>query len=180
MSKAPLPLALAAMLCLSLPLAAQDATEADPEAAAAESGGAGVELKGGLRQDTSAPVEVESDQLTVDQDAGTAIFTGNVRVKQGEMRMTAAEATLEYTEDGNDVERVVMTGGVTMTNGKESAKGKDAVYTIATGEVVMTGDVLLTQGKSTINGTKLTVDLDTGLGRMEGRVQTVFVPGKKK
>lgn len=165
MSKAPLPLVLAAMLAFSAPLAAQD--------------GAGVALQGGLRQDTSAPVEVESDQLTVDQDAGTAVFTGNVRVRQGDMRITAAEATLNYTDDGADVESIFMTGGVTMTNGTESAKGQEAVYTIASGEVVMTGDVLLTQGKSTINGSRLTVDLDTGLGRMEGRVQTVFVPGQK-
>lgn len=165
MSKAPLPLALAALLCLSAPLVAQEGT--------------GVELQGGLRQDTSAPVEVESDQLTVDQDAGTALFTGNVRVRQGDMRITSSEATLTYTQDGADVESILMTGGVTMTNGAESAKGQEAVYTISSGEVVISGDVLLTQGKSTINGSRLTVDLDTGLGRMEGRVQTVFVPGKK-
>lgn len=138
-----------------------------------------VELSGGMRQDTSAPVEVESDRLTVDQTAGTATFTGNVRVRQGEMRITAAEAVLEYTADGTDVERVLLTGRVVMTNGVEVAEGNDAVYTIATGEVVMTGDVLLTQGASTINGNELTVDLDTGLGVMTGRVQTVFVPGKK-
>lgn len=165
MSKALLPLALAALLCLSAPLAAQEGT--------------GVELQGGLRQDTSAPVEVESDQLTVDQDAGTALFIGNVRVRQGDMRITSSEATLTYTQDGADVESILMTGGVTMTNGAESAKGQEAVYTISSGEVVISGDVLLTQGKSTINGSRLTVDLDTGLGRMEGRVQTVFVPGKR-
>lgn len=166
MSKAPIPLALAALLCLVLPVTAQEGT--------------GVALQGGLRQDTSAPVEVESDQLTVDQGAGTALFSGNVRVRQGDMRITSAEATLTYTQDGEDVESILMTGGVTMTNGTESAKGQEAVYTIASGEVVITGDVLLTQGKSTINGSRLTVDLDTGLGRMEGRVQTIFVPGKKK
>lgn len=147
--------------------------------AAAQEGQTSVQLSGGLRQDTSAPVEVESDRLTVDQAAGTAVFTGNVRVRQGEMRMTAAEATLEYSDDGAEVERVRMTGGVMMTNGIEVAEGQDAIYTIASGEVLMTGDVLLTQGKSTINGQELTVDLDTGLGVMTGRVQTVFVPGKK-
>lgn len=147
-------------------------------AAIAQEGQTSIQLSGGLRQDTSAPVEVESDRLTVDQAVGTAVFTGNVRVRQGDMRMTAAEATLEYSDDGAEVERVLMAGRVMMTNGIEVAEGQDAIYTIATGEVVMTGDVLLTQGKSTINGQELTVDLDTGLGVMTGRVQTVFVPGK--
>lgn len=148
-------------------------------AATAQQAETSVQLSGGLRQDTSAPVEVESDRLTVDQTAGTAVFTGNVRVRQGDMRITAAEAVLEYTDSGTEVERVVMSGRVVMTNGQEVAEGNSAVYTIATGEVVMTGDVLLTQGSSTINGSELTVDLDTGLGVMTGRVQTVFVPGKK-
>ena len=35
---------------------------------------------GTMRQDTDAPVEVTSDQLSVDQDSGTAIFTGDVLI----------------------------------------------------------------------------------------------------
>ena len=44
----------------------------------------------------------------------------------------------------------------------------------------MTGDVLLTQGTSALSGKQLTVDLNTGTGVMEGRVQTVFVPANGK
>ena len=33
---------------------------------------------GTISQDTSLPVEVTSDELSVDQETGTAIFTGNV------------------------------------------------------------------------------------------------------
>ncbi|MEY4983175.1 MAG: hypothetical protein RIR62_1441 [Pseudomonadota bacterium] len=146
--------------------------------ALAQEGGTTVQMAPGLRQDTSAPVEVEADRLSVDQAAGTAVFSGNVRVVQGGLRIKSAEATLEYTDDRADVERVVMTGGVTMTNGTDTAQGQRAVYTIATGEVVVTGDVLLTQGATTISGSELVYNLDTGLGVMTGRVQTVFVPGK--
>ena len=146
---------------------------------AAQEGETTVQMSSGLRQDTSAPVEVEADRLAVDQAKGTATFTGNVRVRQGEMRIKSEKATLEYAEGSTDVERVVMTGGVTMTNGVETAQGEQAVYTIASGEVVITGKVLLTQGKSTISGNQLVYDLDSGQGVMTGRVQTVFVPGKK-
>lgn len=146
---------------------------------AAQEGETTVQMSPGLKQDTSAPVEVEADRLAVNQAEGTATFTGNVRVRQGDMRIKAQEATLEYAKDSTEVERVVMTGGVTMTNGIETAQGEKAVYTIPTGEVVITGNVLLTQGKSTISGNELVYDLNSGQGVMTGRVQTVFVPGKK-
>jgi lipopolysaccharide export system protein LptA len=38
--------------------------------------------------------------------------------------------------------------------------------------------VLLTQGTTTISGERLVYNLDAGTGTMDGRVQTVFTPGK--
>lgn len=42
---------------------------------------------GGLKADTSLPVEVKADTLAVDQASGLASFTGNVLVVQGAMRL---------------------------------------------------------------------------------------------
>lgn len=132
---------------------------------------------GGLKSDTSQPVEVTSDQLAVNQTDGTAIFTGNVVVVQGDMRLAAENVRVEYAKDDKTkVERITATGGVTLVSATEAAEGKEAVYTVANGEVVMTGDVLLTQNGGTIAGQKLIVDLDTGTGRMDGRVKTVLQP----
>ena len=44
---------------------------------------------GGLKTDTTLPVEVTADQLTVNQADGMAEFTGSVLVSQGEMRLEA-------------------------------------------------------------------------------------------
>ncbi|SPH23614.1 Lipopolysaccharide export system protein LptA [Defluviimonas aquaemixtae] len=132
---------------------------------------------GGLRADTGLPVEVTADQLTVDQNDGTAVFSGNVLVGQGEMRLSAAEVVVEYGgEDQSRIERLHATGGVTLVSGAEAAEAEEAVYTIDSGEVVMTGNVLLVQGANTLSGQKLIVDLSTGTGRMEGRVKTVLQP----
>jgi lipopolysaccharide export system protein LptA len=67
---------------------------------------------------------------------------------------------------------------VTIANAADSAESREAIYTIATGQVVMTGDVLLTQGQNALSGQKLTLDLRAGTGVMEGRVQTVFTPAQ--
>lgn len=134
---------------------------------------------GGIRQDTSAPVEVTSDQLSVNNADGSAVFSGNVLVVQGEMRMTAGEIRVEYAQGGAGIERLHATGGVTLVSPTEAAEAVEAVYTIGTGNVVMQGNVLLTQGSSTLAGDRLTVNLTDGTGTMDGRVKTVFTPAGK-
>jgi lipopolysaccharide export system protein LptA len=132
---------------------------------------------GGLKQDTTLPVEVQADQLAVNNADGTAVFTGNVLVGQGEMRLGAGEVRVKYAPGGNAIEQLVATGGVTISNLADAAEAREAVYSIDTGVIVMTGDELLTQGASAIAGQKLTIDLKAGTGIMEGRVATTFVPG---
>lgn len=154
-------LALAALLALCSPVAAQEAKIAF----------------GGLAQDTSLPVEVQADMLSVNNTDGTAIFSGNVLVGQGEMRLAAAKVTVEYGKDGKSIARLHATGGVTIANLADAAEAKEALYAIDSGVIVLTGDVLLTQGASALSGQKLTIHLKDGTGVMEGRVSTVFVPG---
>jgi lipopolysaccharide export system protein LptA len=133
---------------------------------------------GGLKQDPTLPVEVAADQLSVDQAQGTAVFQGNVDVRQGDLRLTAGRLQVEYAEGGGAIVRLHATDGVTIVNAADAAQGREAIYTIATGEVVLTGDVVLTQGKNAMSGQKLTLDLKAGTGVMEGRVQTVFTPAQ--
>ncbi len=154
-------LALAALLALCGPVAAQEAKIAF----------------GGLAQDTSLPVEVQADMLSVNNADGTAIFEGNVLVGQGEMRLAAAKVAVEYDKDGKSIARLHATGGVTIANLADAAEAQEALYTIDSGVIVLTGDVLLTQGASALSGEKLTIQLKDGTGVMEGRVSTVFVPG---
>ena len=132
----------------------------------------------GLQQDTSLPVEVTADRLSVDQATGLATFEGNVVVLQGEMKISAGSARIEYLPDGKGIAKVIFDGRVTFASPTDAAEADAAVYTIASGEVVMTGDVLLTQGQTTISGSRLVYNLDAGTGSMEGRVQTTFLPGK--
>lgn len=132
----------------------------------------------GLKQDTSLPVEVTADSLAVDQGTGQATFKGNVKVVQGDMTISASEARVEYTPDGKGIDKVLFSGRVLFASPTDAAEADEAVYTIASGEVVMTGDVLLTQGSTTISGGRLVYNLDAGTGSMDGRVQTIFVPGK--
>ncbi|MGL4237400.1 LptA/OstA family protein [Tabrizicola sp.] len=132
---------------------------------------------GELDQDTTLPVEVSSETLSVNNADGTALFSGGVVVTQGEMKLAAAEVRVKYTPEKNEIEELIASGGVVVTNLGDAAEAKEAVYTIDSGQIVMTGDVLLTQGPSVMAGQKLTINLKDGTGLMEGRVTTTFVPG---
>lgn len=157
-------------LCVALLVAL-----AAPSAALAQ--GAEVAF-GGLKADTTLPVEVTADTLSVNQTDGTATFSGNVLVVQGGMRLSADRVEVVYgNAERSRIERLHASGNVTLVSGKDAAEAADAIYTIESGDVEMTGNVLLTQGANTIAGQKLVVDLTSGTGRMEGRVKTVLQPG---
>lgn len=135
---------------------------------------------GGLKHDSSLPIEITAEQLTIDQSDGSAVFTGDVLIGQGEMRLSAAKVRVEYvTGEGStgEISRLHATGGVTLVNGAEAAEAVDAVYTVTSAQVVMTGSVILTQGQNALSGDRLTVDLTSGTGQMDGRVKTILQPG---
>lgn len=126
------------------------------------------------------PVEITADNLTINEAAGTAVFTGNVRVKQGPLRMGAARIDVFYEESagGSDgrISRLEAQGQVTVTNGEEAAEADEAVYRVADGVVEMEGDVLLTQGPNALSSGQLTIDLASGRAIFDGRVRTVINP----
>jgi lipopolysaccharide export system protein LptA len=132
---------------------------------------------GDLNQDTTQPVQVQADQLAVNNADGSAVFSGNVVVTQGEMKLAAGEVKVTYGTEQSDIETLVASGGVIVTNLGDAAEAQEAVYAIDSGVIVLSGDVLLTQGGSAMAGQKLTINLKDGTGVMEGRVTTTFVPG---
>lgn len=142
----------------------------------------GQQVPFGASHDASQPVEITSDRLDLDQSAGTAVFTGGVKVGQGALRLAADRVEVSYDEGGGaagTVRRMVATGNVTLSNGEEAAEAERATYDVASGRVEMEGNVLLTQGANALSSQRLSIDLDAGTGQLEGRVQTIFVPGSR-
>lgn len=132
---------------------------------------------GTIRQDTSLPVEVTADNLSVDQATGTAIFTGNVLIGQGEMRLSASRVLVVYRADAEGIARLEATGGVTLVSGPDAAESERADYNIDNGIIVMSGNVLLAQGRNALSSDKMSVKLSDGTAQMSGRVKTVLQTG---
>lgn len=134
---------------------------------------------GGMRADTSAPVEVTADSLRVDQATGQAVFTGNVLIGQGDMRLSAATVTVVYGDgEQQRIKTLDASGGVTLVSGGDAAEAGAAVYDIESGNVVLTGDAIVTRGDSVLAGDRIEVNLKDGTAAVSGRVRSVLQPGQ--
>lgn len=119
---------------------------------------------------TNAPVDVEADRIEVQDRADRAIFSGNVRVKQGNLNLDAARLTVAYSTAGSgvDIERLDAAGGVTVRSPSETARGQFAVYDLNRRLITMIGGVTLEQGSNTVRGGRLVINLDTGRAVVDG------------
>ena len=126
--------------------------------------------------DNSLPVEVTADNLTVEQTTNSAVFTGNAKVVQGTLILSANSIMVHYNDAQSAIDLVEATTNVVFTNGAEVAEAQRGIYRVASGRIDLTGDVVLVQGPNAISGDALTLDLNTSKGTMTGNVKSIFIP----
>ena len=132
--------------------------------AAGQSGGSA--LKG---HDTDAPVDVAADRIEVQDRADRAIFSGNVDVRQGDLRLATARLIVAYANDGGiQIQRLEASGGVTLRSPSETARSQYAIYDLDRRIVTMIGGVTLDRGGNHVQGGRLVLDLDSGRAVMDG------------
>tara|TARA_R110002094_G_scaffold10677_11_gene20566 strand:+ start:311 stop:793 length:483 start_codon:yes stop_codon:yes gene_type:complete len=149
-----------ALICIGAPLWAQQTT---------------LSLAGGVH-DTTLPVEVTADSLSLDQGSLSATFEGTARVGQGSLRLGADKIIINYNKAGGDINSVHALGNVVFTNGVDMAEAGNATYVVSTGQLVMTDRVLLVQGATAISGNRLDLDVLANTAKVSGNVKTVLTP----
>ncbi|MFX0543585.1 LptA/OstA family protein [Roseovarius sp. S4756] len=135
---------------------------------------------GSAAQEGDLPVEVTAENLDVNQNDGTAVFTGDVIVGQGQMRLSAPRVLVVYLTDRSGIASLQATGGVTLVSGEDAAEAARADYDVQTGMIQMEGDVLLVQGPAALTADRMSVDTVAGTARMNGRVSTVLQPESRQ
>ena len=138
----------------------------------------------GFNTGSDEPIQIEADRLEVRDPEKLAIYTGNVKVRQGETLLEAPELRVFYTGEpttqgapGSQVSRIEAGPSVTVSSADQTASGRNVVLDMAQDLITMTGNVVLTQGPNVVRGERLVVNLRTKQGRMEGgRVQTLITP----
>lgn len=161
-----------------------------------------------FKSDPNAPTDITSVRLDVDDQNKKAIFSGDVRVDQGQMSMRANTITAFY--DGNssliaqdsqpaapkageqagaELKRIRADGKVFIKSRNEgqTASGDWADIDMVKNTVHLGGDVVLNQGKNIIRATSLMIDMKTGNAVVEtspdaanaGWASTLVQPSRK-
>lgn len=124
------------------------------------------------RHDSNAPIDFGAAHMQLDDRANRVLLSGNVRITQAEMTLTAERMTVSYTGEivngSPQVSRLDASGGVTVTRTDQSASGQYAVYDLNRRVITMIGGVTLHQGPNVIQGARLSINLDTGRATIDG------------
>jgi len=152
------------------------ATKPSAKQSASDESTEGIPFGQAFKTDPNAPYDVTSNRLDVDDNAKTALFTGDVVTVQGKFTIRSAEMTAYYTgraglEASDDKTkgsgaslthiRAKKSVSVISTDGQK-ATGDWAEVNVKTNMATLGGAVVLTQGKNVVRGTKLLIDMNTG------------------
>lgn len=178
--------------CLALALALLPALAPAAPALAQQAGSSVPNALQGFARNRDQPVRINSNTLEVRDKDKVAVFAGNVVVVQGDTTMRSPELMVFYEGEAaptdnqpqstSSIKRLEAKGGVVVQTKEQTATGDLGVFEMKTNTVTLTGKpVVLTQGPNVIRGQKLTVDLVSGVSRIEGgRVESLIVPGSVK
>lgn len=122
---------------------------------------------------SNQPVSYAADRIELQDRQNRVVLSGDVEIRQGDLRMTAQRTTVAYSDTGTlRIQRIDATGGVTVTRGNERASGNAAVYDFNRRVIILSGGVALRRGGDTLDGGRLVIDLNSGLSSVDGRGST--------
>lgn len=132
------------------------------------------------KKDTDAPINVSADRFDADLHAKTGVYSGNVVVAQGAMKLRADTVRID-TVSGKP-NKIFANGNVVFAAPSGNAQGDNGVYDVGPRLITLTGRVILTKEKNVMRGTSLVVNLVTGEAQLNAkaapghRVQGSFTP----
>ena len=136
------------------------------------------------RGTSNLPITVKSNELAADNKGKTAIFTGKVVAKQGDITIFCDKMTVYYGNTQGDVDKIEADGNVRIVQENRTGLSSHAVYESKQGKITLTGgSPKVTQGEDTVTGKIITYYMDddrsfvTGDG--DSRVTAVIHPKSK-
>lgn len=134
------------------------------------------------------PVRITSEELTIDQVAKQALFSGNAKAVQEDLTISSRRMNVLYrNKNGRLFKFLYASGDVVLIgkaqNGKPppTAKGDLAEYNMETKKLILTGKVVLENSGQILRGQSLTIDLVSGTSQLDsvkkgkaGRVRGIF------
>lgn len=137
-----------------------------------------------LKSDTDQPINIDSGSQSVDMNTNVVVFSDNVVITQGSIKVNANKVTITRQEGKRETLDAIgspVTFQQTLDDGKPvNGKGNSVNYDLNSEFLTLTGNAELKQLDSFIKAEKITYDVKkqqlkaTSGGK--GRVKTVLIP----
>lgn len=131
-----------------------------------------------LADDRDQPIHIESDRAERDGRQGITIYEGDVRLRQGSMRIHADRLTV-HTDGNNQVQEVLAEGRPAQFEQRPSADDEPIQaeafsirYQVTAEQLELTTNAWLEQGSATLRGNRIDYDMARELMRAEGEPDT--------
>jgi lipopolysaccharide export system protein LptA len=136
----------------------------------------------GFSQSSDKPVEIKAQSFEMRDKEKVAVFTGNVRVVQGDTTIRCKSLIVSYRSDADgagakaaqpgpggksQINKLEAIGNVVVTQKDQTATGDRGIYDLAARTVTIVGNVVVSQGQNVMRGERMTVDLNTGISKLE-------------
>lgn len=123
---------------------------------------------------SDAPTNISSDTLILRNNDRVFVYSGNVKVTQGDMTLTSKSLEGLYSEK-NEIQRMIAKDDVVITKGEIKATGGKALYESATNTVLLTESPQVEQKGSLLTADRIRVFLDEDRSQAEGQVRVTLV-----
>ena len=128
----------------------------------------------------NAPVDIHSEEMTVDFEKNKIVFKGDVRVLQSDFSLTAGEVTAIFGESADDIKKIIAADDVKIRKADKMAWGEQAVYDREGATILLSGAPVLKQGRNFIKGEEIQFSLDEDRMEVKGSVEAEFLLSGEK
>ncbi len=136
------------------------------------------------KSNSNLPITIKSNELSADNKGKTALFTGKVVAKQGDVTIFCDKMTVYYGAIQGDVDKILADGNVRIVQENRTGIAAHAIYESKEGKVTLTGGTpKVMQGTDTVSGEVITYFLDEDRSSVtggRGRVEAVIHPKSSK
>ena len=139
-----------------------------------------------LPSDANQPIQIEGDDAKIDQINETIVYTGNVEVVQGTLRVWGDKMIVKIS--GDQVKQITTLGGPARysqqlegNQGKVNAHANSIVYYTAQERIFLNGDASLKQKGNALQSESIRYNIvsgkvDASAGEKPGRVRMQLAP----
>jgi lipopolysaccharide export system protein LptA len=136
--------------------------------------------KKAIKDRSSQPITVKSDQLQAYNEAKQAVFTGHVVARQDDVTIYSDRLEVYYGVTDDEVDRIVASGNVRILQTNRGGTGGHAVYESKLGKITLTENPRVSQNTDTVTGKVIIYYLDEERSEVVGgenaRVEAVIHP----